>query len=136
MESGVDSYAAELGARMEVLHRGGRRGARCALILLDATSPVQATRKFRVLSTRARGRRRLDTWLGTALVLEDEYDVVVYWWVGSHLEAKGGVGSFSVNACSRYALLGGLELCRPGHVPLQPSPYEGLWASHHGVRGS
>ena len=97
MHEGSDNYDAELGARMEVLHRGRERGARCALILIDATSPIQASRKFRGLTTRARGRRRQDLWMGSVLVMEDEYDVVVYWWVGSHLEKKGEEGGFSVN---------------------------------------
>ena len=100
MHEGSDNYDAELGARMEVLHRGGERGARCALVLLDATSPVHATRKFRRLTTRARARRRQDTWLGSVLVMEDAFDVVVYWWLGSHLERHGGEGSVSVNAAA------------------------------------
>ena len=30
-------------------------------------------------------------------MMEDEFDVVVYWWVGSHLERKGMEGSYSIN---------------------------------------
>ena len=100
MEVGCDNYDAELGARMEVLQRGVDRGARCALVLMDATSPVAATRKFRRLTTRARSRRRRDTWLGSVLVMEDDFDVVVYWWLGSHLERHGRDGSVSVNAAA------------------------------------
>ena len=42
-----DNYDAEMAARMEVLDAGERRGARCALIFVDATSPITAFRRFR-----------------------------------------------------------------------------------------
>ena len=34
------------------------------------------------------------------MVMEDEVDCVVYWWVGSHLERKGAQGSYVVNAAA------------------------------------
>ena len=71
-----DNYDAETAARLEVLDAGVRAGARHALVLLDATSPVEASKRFRQRTVRSRARRRLDQWLGALLVMEDEYDTV------------------------------------------------------------
>ena len=98
------------------------------LIFVDATSPVGGSRKFRRLSTRARSRRRLDVWLGSVLVMEDGFDTVVYWWVGSHLEKKGADGCYVVNAvadmmCSEVLASGtgaeGLREYPPSDPPLR-----------------
>ena len=62
---GCDSYDAEMAARVEAWQLGVERGAKRALILMDATSPVLASRKFRRLTARARSRRRRDVWLGS-----------------------------------------------------------------------
>ena len=78
MREGSDNYDAEMAARMEVLHRASVAGARRILVFMDATSPVDASRAFRRRSTRSRARRRQDTWLGSIMVMEDEFDVVVY----------------------------------------------------------
>ena len=111
---------------MEVLHEGGERRGRHVLMFIDATSPILASKKFRRLTTRARARRRLDTWLGSVLLMEDGFDTVVYWWVGSHLERKGGEGCYSVNAvadmlCGEVLAAGvgaeGLEVYPPSDPP-------------------
>ena len=44
MREGADNYDAEMGARMEVLHRASEAGARRILVLLDAISPDDASR--------------------------------------------------------------------------------------------
>ena len=71
-------------------------------MLVDATSPVEATRAFRRRTVRDRMRRVADVWLARTLVLEDEHTEVTYLWTQSHTELKceKAVGSYLPNAAA------------------------------------
>ena len=87
---------------MTVLDAASAGGGRRGVVVVDATSPLEASRRFRRLDVRARARMNCDDWLGSTLLLEDEQDTLVYWWTRSHLEKKDelAAGSYSVNAAA------------------------------------
>lgn len=104
-----NNYDGELAARLAVLNRTGRAGARRGLVVVDATSPLEASRCFRRADVRARARKNCDDWLGSTLLMEDDHEELIYWWTRSHLETKDELasGSYSVNAaadelCERF----------------------------------
>ena len=75
------NYDGELAPRLDVLaHSSGQR----LLYVFDSTSPVEASEHFRACSTRARMKFECDGELGTCLALENEQELIVYWWLHSH----------------------------------------------------
>ena len=102
-------------------------GMRRVLVLVDATSPVAATRKFRTRTVRDRMRHTADEWLARTLTLEDEHTAVTYLWVQSHSEQKSdsSVGSYLPNvAADRLCSLGEAEAAGE-KVPTPPGVQTG-----------
>ena len=77
-----NNYDGESAHRLDVL--AAVPGERLFYIF-DSTSPIAASERFRRLTTSARSRCECDDWLGTGLVLENDMQMVAYWWSKSHI---------------------------------------------------
>ena len=80
---GADNYLAELAAQLDAANKedaGGR-----IIVVFDATSPVQAMRKFRRLCHRRKQGRLAGEWLEALFRLLDRQEVVVFLWQTSHV---------------------------------------------------
>jgi len=126
----VDNYLAEMIARIDILDyarhqvKGCGEGKGVVLIILDATSPVWASKKFREAHMRARARYLGDLELATVLVLEDEYEKVIYVWQKSHIGTvvEMAVDGLAKSAASQKECVAVPEMI-PGHVSVC------LWAA-------
>ena len=75
------NYDGELVARLDVLSVCIKQRL---LYVFDSTSPIEASEHFRNCTTRARMRFECDGEMGTCLALENEQELIVYWWLHSH----------------------------------------------------
>ena len=93
-----DSYHTELAALIDALDAETERRV---MIILDASSPAEAVRKWRRLHDRRRAGYYLDAELAALVERLDKFEAVVFFWTSSH---KGVVVNEMADALAARAL--------------------------------